>query len=182
MVRKIVSAITGAVVARLAWCDPSSPARLFTAGRSREGIRPTRSAVSGFTGLASSSMGTTPSGGAHGIGSPSLPKRTSSSTCRARPSRCRARRWSWSARRRAAGRWSRAPRGTRGCPRAGAGTMACVRAVTTARHCSPFRRCCAAPAAAKRFPSRGTNRTYANEGATPSRSRGKSHWRARRSP
>src|SRR2546426_8679280 len=60
--------------------------------------------------------------------------------------------------------------------------MACVRAVTTARHCSPFRRCCAAPAAAKRFPSRGTNRTYANEGATANRSRGTSHWRARRSP
>src|SRR5207248_6453727 len=61
-----------------------------------------------------------------------------------------------------AGRWCRAPRGTRGCPRAGASTMACVRAVTTARHCSPFPRCCAAPAAAKRFPSRGTNRTCAN--------------------
>src|SRR2546430_8305898 len=64
----VVSAITGAVVARLAWCDPLPPARLFTAGRNREAIRLNRIALSGFTGRASSSMGTTPSGGARGIG------------------------------------------------------------------------------------------------------------------
>ena len=68
MGRKIVSAITGAVVARLAWCDPLPPARLFTAGRNREAIRLKGIALSGFTGRASSSMGTTPSGGARGIG------------------------------------------------------------------------------------------------------------------
>src|SRR5438034_8650921 len=74
----VVSAITGAVVARLAWCDPLPPARLFTAGRNREAIRLNRIALSGFTGRASSSMGTTPSGGAPGIGCPSFPNITSS--------------------------------------------------------------------------------------------------------